>query len=90
MSIELKISPFFHQYTDNKEAAQVNGKTVGECVNDLIRQFPRLKNVIFDKTGKMYTYLDIFVNGESSFPKSMEKAVKDGDSLHIVMLIHGG
>jgi molybdopterin converting factor small subunit len=90
MSIELKISSFFDQYTNNKDSILVKGSTVGECINDAIKQLPKLKSVIFDKNGKIYSYLDVFVNGESSFPKQMEQAVKDGDVLHIVMLIHGG
>ncbi len=53
MSIEIKISPFFHQYTSNQQVARVNGSTIGECLDDLVKQFPRLKQVLFDKKGKM-------------------------------------
>ncbi|MFC1942144.1 MoaD/ThiS family protein [Chloroflexota bacterium] len=90
MSIQIKISPFFSQYTDNKQVADVKGSTVGECLEDLNKQLPRLKEVLFDKKGELHHYFDIFVNGESAYPEELARKVKDGDELHIVMLVHGG
>jgi molybdopterin converting factor small subunit len=63
---------------------------VHECIDDLVKQFPALKEIIFDKKGNMYRYFDIYINGESSYPDELSKPVKDEDVLHIVMLLHGG
>lgn len=90
MSIQIKISSFFHQYTNKESVMEVQGKTVGECLDQLVKRFPKLKPVVFDKRGKLFGFLDVFVNGESSFPEQLAKPVKDGDTLHLVMLIHGG
>ena len=90
MSIEVKISAFFTPYTNNQQVAEVKGKNVGECLNHLVKQFPSLKQVLFDKNNRLYSYFDIYINEESAYPEHLSKPVKDGDTLHIVMLLHGG
>jgi len=90
MSIEVKISPILAKYTNNHQATEVNGSTVGECLDHLVKQFPDLKKVILDKNGRLHRYLDVYVNGENAYPEELAKPVKNGDKLHIVMLIAGG
>jgi hypothetical protein len=43
MSIDVEISPIFGMYTGNVLNMKVAGKTVRECLHDLVRQFPNLK-----------------------------------------------
>ena len=90
MTIRMNISPNFVQFTNNVEVTTVKGRTVRECIDDLIKQFPALKEVMFDNKGNIYRYFDIYINNESSYPDELDKPVKDGDVLHVVMLVHGG
>jgi len=69
---------------------EVNGSTTGECLKQLIEQFPSLKKEIFDKDGALLGYLTIFVNKEPAFPNELTRSVKDGDEIHIVPLVAGG
>ena len=43
MSVAVEISPIFGMYTGNVLNMKVAGKTVRECLHDLVRQFPNLK-----------------------------------------------
>jgi len=70
------------------EVVEVNGSTVGECLKHLVEQFPKLK--LFNKDGKLLPYLGIYVNGESAYPKQLDKPVKDGDELSIILMVGGG
>jgi molybdopterin converting factor small subunit len=90
MSIEVNIPPHLAAYTREQLVAKVEGKTVGECLDDLVKQFPDIKPVLFDRNGQLYRYFDIYVNGESAYPQTITKPVKDGDKLHLVMIIAGG
>ena len=90
MSVEVEISSIFARYTDNHLNMKVEGNTVGECIQDLVRQFPALEKIILDKNGKLLHSFDVYVNGESSYPQEMAKPANDGDKLHIVLLIQGG
>ena len=72
------------------KVADVNGRTVGECLNDLVKQFPQFEEVLFNKSGKLLKHLDVYINGKSAYPEELAKSVNDGDKLHIINIIVGG
>ena len=90
MSIEVKISPTLTRYTNEQSVARVNGSTVGECLDDLVKQFPDIKPALFNKRGRLHRYIDVCVNLESAYPEELAKPVKDGDKLHVILVIAGG
>ena len=90
MSITVNINPLLYQYTNDQGVVKVNGKTVGECLDQVVKQFPDIKKAIFDKKGKLLSYVDIFVNKESAYPEDLNKPVTDGDELHILFTVAGG
>jgi len=90
MSVQVELSSMFGLYTDNKLNIDVQGKTIKECLQDLVRQFPGLKKVLLNKDGGLQSTYEYFVNGESSYPRDMNKTLKDGDKLNVVYVIHGG
>jgi len=90
MSTKINIYPNLRHYTDGLEAVEVEGNTVGQCLDHLVKQFPSIKNGLFNKNGKLLNYVDIYVNLESTYPEELAKSVKDGDEIHLVLIIAGG
>jgi molybdopterin converting factor small subunit len=90
MSVRINLHPNLYQFTNDQVIVEVKGGTVGECVNQLVKRFPRVKSMLFDKSGNLLNYVDIYVNGESSYPEELAKPVKDGDEIHITLIIAGG
>ena len=91
MSVKINLHPNLSLFfTDGQEVVEVNGSTVGQCLDDLVKQFPRIKQGLFSKDGRLLNYVDIYVNGESSYPEELAKPVKDGDELYIMLIIAGG
>ena len=91
MSVTVKIFyPHLKQYTDNQEIVKVNGSTVGECLGDLVKQFPGIEKGIFDADGQLINYVYFFINGKSAYPTDLAKPVRDGDELTIALLLAGG
>lgn len=90
MGIKVHTSPLLSQYTNNQRIVEVNGSTVGECLKNLVEQFPGLEKVLFNEHGKLLSYLGIYVNEESTYPEELIKPVKDGDELSITLMISGG
>jgi len=88
--VEVNIPQFLQHLTDDVKVAVVNGGTVGECLKDLVKQFPQLKELLFTKNGRLIKYLDIYINGDSAYPEELAKPASDGDELHIVKSIVGG
>ena len=90
MSVKINIHPSFRRYTDGLGVAKVEGTTIGECLDQLVKEFPGIKKELFDVNGELPAYLDIYVNRKSAYPEELTKTVKDGDELDIVFLIFGG
>lgn len=89
VGIKVHINPLLRQYTNDRDIVEVNGNTVSECLKDLEEQLPELK--LFDKDGKLFAQLCIFeVRGGLLSPKKLDKPVRDGDELSIVIMIGGG
>jgi len=90
MGVEINIHPTLLSFTDNQEVVQVNGGTVGQCLEQLVARFHNVKERLFNKDGKLLSHVDLYINEESAYPEEMAKPVNDGDELHIVLMISGG
>ena len=90
MSVEINIPQFLQPITDEVKVVDANGGTVGDCLNDLIKRFPRLEAKLFGQSGKLQSYLSVYVNGESAYPDELARKVTNGDELHIINIIAGG
>jgi len=78
----------FKQFARNRRPVEVNGRTVRECLDDLIRKFPDSKKWLFDKNGEMQVL--VILNGEDIYQKDLERVVADGDELELVLIVGGG
>ncbi len=90
MGVRVRIPPFFQQFTGGQKIIETRGHTVGECLEDLARKFPEIKQRLYDKRGKLAPYIEIYVNSETSYPEELAKSVKEGDELTIVVALSGG
>ena len=90
MAININLHKTHREHADGREVVTVSGNTVGACIDDLVRQYPGLKEKLFDSKGKLRHFLEIYLNNESAYPDEMKRATKDGDEIHIVILLAGG
>ncbi len=90
MNVKININPFLSHLTNDQDVVEVNGSTVGQCLEQLVARFPEVGKWLFGKDGKLNSLVDIYVNQESSYPEELAKPVKDGDELHIIVIIAGG
>lgn len=78
------------QAMGNPKNITVNGATVGECLDDLIKQYPVVEGLLFDKQHKLLRNMTIFVNAESLHRIEMTRQLMPKDFLIIVTLVAGG
>ncbi|MFC2005506.1 MoaD/ThiS family protein [Chloroflexota bacterium] len=90
MSIKIELPSYLQPYTNNMEIIEVSGSTVGECLNHLVKQFAEMGKMLYDKDGRLFDYVVIFINGEEAYPEELVKPVKDGDELYVAYIIGGG
>ena len=70
---------------------EVKGKTIGECLDDLIRQYPDARRWLFDRTGLLRVLVS--VNNEETVTLNktgLVRAVHGNDELKIFGVLGGG
>jgi len=79
------------EYADIPASLEVNGKTVGECLDDLIRQYPESKNWLFDQDGLLRVLISIN-NVETVVldKEGLGRILNADDELQIFAVIGGG
>ncbi len=90
MPVTVHIHKTHRQFTNGLEKVAVEGRTVGECLSQLIRQFPGMEKALFAKKDKLQNNVEVFVNDTTAYPNELVKPVKDGDEIHLVVMLAGG
>jgi len=90
MSVKVHLYSGLKEFTSGQNVAEVHGSTVGECLADLVRQFPRMKRELFEKNGKLAAKILVSINLQSAYPEELTKPVDSEDELYIVRVIAGG
>lgn len=65
---------------------EVNGKTVGECLNQLVSLVPAMKETIFYKTREalaIRSSIQVKVNKQIVYTEDLANEVKDNDEIYI-------
>jgi len=90
MSAKVHIHVTHRQFTNGQDVVTVDGNTVGECLNHLIRQYPGMEKALFAKKDKLLNFIEVFVNDATAYPNELSKPVKDGDKINLLVMLAGG
>ena len=90
MAVKVHIHTTHRQYTNGLEVVEVKGNTVGDCLNHLVQQFPGMEKALFAKKDKLHNIVEVYVNHATAYPNELMKPVKDGDEIHLVVMLAGG
>ena len=90
MSIKVHLYSNLRRYTDNRETVHVCGSTVGECLHDLVLQYPPVAPFLFDENGSLLEKVFVSINLESTYREKISAPVKDTDELYLILIVAGG
>jgi len=90
MAVRIHVHTTHRQFTNGQEVVEVEGKTVGECLKQLIARFPAMEKALFAKKDQLRNVVEIYVNHASAYPNELAKPVQDGDEIHLVVMLAGG
>jgi molybdopterin converting factor small subunit len=91
MSINVKIFyPELQNLIGGQDSITVEGKTVGECINDLVKRYPEAQNLLFEKNGQLLKQVYVYVNAEGLNKADFARRVTERDGLILAVLITGG
>ena len=90
MSIDIHIHKTHRSLTGGLDVVEAEGTTVGECIDHLLKQYPGMREKLFDKKGGLRNFIEIYLNMESAYPDELKKPVRPGDVIHLTILLAGG
>ncbi|MBI1807187.1 MAG: molybdopterin-synthase adenylyltransferase MoeB [Ignavibacteria bacterium] len=91
MAIKVLIPTPLRQYTDKKDAVEVNGRTVEELMKNLMSKYPQLERHLYAEDGKLRSFVNVYVNDEDiRYLQQEHTPVKSIDVISIVPSIAGG
>ena len=90
MGIHVNVHRTHRQFTQGRDRIEVQGHSVGECLDALIDQYPGIATALFNKYGKLHDYVEIYLNADSAYPGELKKPVSDGDEITITAILAGG
>lgn len=90
MSIKVHIHAAHRHLVGENRMVETQGSSVGECIADLVRQYPDIRGVLFEKKNRLKQEIEIYRNMESTYPGELAETVEEGDDLHITLVLAGG
>lgn len=78
-------------HTAGQSRVDAQGGTVGEVLNDLGSRFPEFHKRIFDGSGELQQYVNVYVNNEDiRYLDDLATPVADKDVVDIIPAVAGG
>ncbi len=91
MSITVRIPAPLQSITGNQLQVEAAGATVAELLTNLDASFPGFRQRVYDETGRLRRFLNVYVNQEDiRFLAGETTSIKDGDEVSIVPAVAGG
>lgn len=91
MSVKVRIPTPLRKLTNEQDVVSGDGGTLLACINGLDAEYPGLKDRIFDETGELRRFVNVYINGEDvRFQKGVQTELKAGDEVSIVPAVAGG
>ena len=87
MSTRIKLNHAFQSFAGHREAIEVPGNTVRECLNSLIRLYPAFEKILFDD-GILQVL--VFYGKELIVPDELDRPVSGLGELSLMPMIQGG
>ncbi len=91
MAVTVRIPTPLQEFTQQQDAVEIEGGSVGEVLEALDSRFSGIRQRLYDDEGKLRRFVNIYVNQEDiRFLQGEGTAVSDGDEVSIVPAIAGG
>lgn len=91
MPVTVKVPTALRKLTGGEDSIEAQGASITEIIADLEARYPGFNAKLYDGSGALRRFINIFVNGEDiRFLDGANTAVTDGAEISIVPSIAGG
>jgi len=91
VSVNVRLPTIMRSAAGGMSDVSAEGATVGEVVEDLIRQFPGTATHLKAPDGGVHRFVNLYVNDEDiRYTGKLDTTVSDGDAVTILPAVAGG
>ena len=88
---EVRLPTVLRQHAGGQASVQANGGTVGEVLEDLVRQSPLLAGQVLTDDGAMHKFINVYRNDDDvRYLEKLDTKVSDDDVISILPAVAGG
>ena len=91
MSVNVRLPTIMRSAAGGMSEVSAEGTTVGEVVDDLVRQFPGTATHLKAPDGGVHRFVNVYVNDEDvRYTGKLDTPVSGGDTVTILPAVAGG
>jgi sulfur-carrier protein len=89
--VEVRVPAPLRAHTGGEKVVQGAGSTVAELLDDLDQRYPGVKGGLFDTSGELRRFVNIYVNDEDiRYLGRLQAPLAPGDTVSILPAVAGG
>ena len=91
MPVEVRLPTVLRQHAGGQPSVQANGGSVGEVLEDLVRQFPPMRGQVITEDGTLHKFVNVYLNDDDvRYLDKLDTKVPDGSVISILPAVAGG
>jgi len=91
MPITVRLPGALRDATGGVTKLEANGRTLADVIADIDRQHPGFRGRVLDETGRLRSYVNIYIGEDDARSKGgMDAPVPDGSEVMVIPAMAGG
>ena len=91
MAVTVRLPTIMRTHAAGQSEVSAEGGTIGEVIDDLVRQFPGTSTHLKAPDGGVHKFVNVYLNDEDvRYLGKLDTPVKDGDQVSIIPAVAGG
>jgi molybdopterin converting factor small subunit len=91
MSVTVRLPTIMRSNAGGQSEIQAEGATIGEIIDDVVRQFPGTATHLKAPDGGVHRFVNVYLNDEDvRYLGKLDTKVGEGDTISIVPAVAGG
>jgi molybdopterin synthase sulfur carrier subunit len=91
LPVEVRLPTVLRPAAGGQSTVTVNGSTVGEVLEDLVRTYPSMAGQVLTEDGALHKFVNVYVNDDDvRYLDQLDTKVAIGDEISILPAVAGG
>jgi molybdopterin converting factor small subunit len=91
VAVEIRLPTILRQHAAGQATVQAQGATLGEALEDLVRQFPNMAGKVVTEDGTLHKFVNVYVNDDDvRYLDKLDTKLGGDDTISILPAVAGG